>query len=108
MIDYISREAVRLIESDSEAYAEAWNASYEEGFCDAIKAVLELPAADVAEVRVGTWAEKYVDDRTTELNPFMRRRLYCSACGCWNTHGKSRYCPKCGAKMDGGAYNGES
>lgn len=52
MSDYISREAVRLIESDSEAYAEAWNASYEEGFCDAINAVLELPAADVV-----TWEQ---------------------------------------------------
>lgn len=70
------------------------------------KNLSETGTANVVEERVGTWTEKYVDDRTTELNPFMRRRFYCSACGEWNTHGKSRYCPKCGAKMDGGTDNG--
>ena len=26
-------------------------------------------------------------------------RFYCSACGDWNTYGKTKYCPECGAKM---------
>lgn len=28
-----------------------------------------------------------------------RRRFYCSACGDWNTYGKTDFCPYCGAKM---------
>ena len=43
MNDLISRQAVRLIESDSNAYPEVWNESYEKGFCDAINRVLDLP-----------------------------------------------------------------
>lgn len=43
--DCISRQAVRLIESDNNAYPEAWNEDYEKGFCDAIDLVLDLPSA---------------------------------------------------------------
>lgn len=43
----------------------------------------------------GEWEERIVECD----NPFFRRRFYCSACGDWNTHGKSRYCPHCGANM---------
>lgn len=30
-----------------------------------------------------------------------RVRFYCSACNGWNTYGKSKHCPNCGAKMEG-------
>ena len=29
-----------------------------------------------------------------------RVRFYCSACGDWNTYGKTKYCPECGARME--------
>ena len=61
-----------------------------------------LPAADVVEVRHGEWrtAIEYKESRTTE----------CSACheefwfmkkGQLNID-KMKYCPNCGAKMEGG------
>lgn len=56
-----------------------------------------MPAADVAPVVHGKWAP-------SEENPGF---LVCSACGdCyvvdeWADGKKWRYCPACGAKMDG-------
>ena len=29
-----------------------------------------------------------------------RVRFYCSACGDWNTYGKTKYCPECGARVE--------
>ena len=60
------------------------------------KAIFELPAADVAPVRHGRWAlnKKYGD-------------YECSECGQGDvkamdfTNLKMRYCPHCGARMDG-------
>ena len=31
--------------------------------------------------------------------PTSTTRYYCSACGMWNTYGKSAFCPRCGADM---------
>ena len=45
----------------------------------------------------GEWEERYIED----ANPMFRRRFYCSRCGEWTTHGKTRYCPNCGAVMYG-------
>ena len=62
-----------------------------------IDIVLNFPAADVAPVVHGEWAP-------SEENPGF---LVCSACGdCyvvdeWADGKKWRYCPACGAKMDG-------
>ena len=53
--------------------------------------------------RMGEWEERYTDD----ANPMFRRRFYCSRCGEWTTHGKTRYCPNCGAEMEG-ENDGES
>lgn len=62
-----------------------------------LNAILEfIDDEDAVEpVPQGEWEERFVECD----NPFFRRRFYCSACGDWNTHGKSRYCPHCGAKM---------
>ena len=59
--------------------------------------IAEIPAADVAPVRHGRWLPFH----STAAGDIQ----YCSACesGCtW----KPNYCPNCGAKMDGGFYNG--
>ena len=50
--DTISRQAVRLIESDS--CDGAWNDDYEAGFTDALNKVLALPSAQPERKR-GKW-----------------------------------------------------
>ena len=62
--------------------------------------IREMPAADVAEVVHGQW---YM------LDDCANAGVYCSACG-RRVHReefaykklRSKYCPHCGAKMDGG------
>lgn len=65
-------------------------------FTTGIKQALdEQPTADVAEVKRGYWV--------------LKERLYphCSICGkpsdyeCDGTHAQSKYCPNCGARVDG-------
>lgn len=55
------------------------------------KLMVEVPAADVVEVKHGKWIEKV-------------GRAKCSVCAdeCWaDSAMEYRYCPNCGAKMDG-------
>lgn len=70
-------------------------------------------ACDVAEVKHGRWQDKdgnYVpfDDVLTDC---PEKSCYCSECGKWLTASDEyacvgKYCPNCGAKMDGGIKNG--
>ena len=61
----------------------------------------ELPAADVAPVVHGRWIH---DGRRVESGIDW---CHCSECGkSDNFCARTNYCPKCGAKMDGGAGNG--
>lgn len=55
-------------------------------------ALRKLPSAQ----KHGKWTEEYDKDAPI----FFQRRWVCSACHNWNTHGESRYCPHCGAKME--------
>lgn len=69
-----------------------------------IEAMLEnLPAADVEPVKHGRW-ERCFEDWRQQIEGSK-----CSACG-FEYYGtgisRFRYCPNCGAKMDGGADNG--
>lgn len=61
---------------------------------------LNLPAADVAEVKRGKWIEVQKENIWNDIVPVLE----CSACGKYTvgTRGimtKSNYCPNCGAKM---------
>ena len=85
MTDYIKREeAMEIVKRTSGDYASAF------------AELRKLPAADVAPVRHGRWAlnKKYGD-------------YECSECGQGDvkamdfTNLKMRYCPHCGARMDG-------
>ena len=68
---------------------------------DVRKAIEQTPTADVVEVRHGEWgaSDKY----------FSYYQYKCSNCGCddYTQTGRNgqcklmRYCPNCGAKMDG-------
>lgn len=46
---------------------------------------------------MGHWIIDRDDNRTWD-----RVRFICSACGEWQTYGKTKYCPECGAKMERG------
>ena len=89
--EYISRDAALTALQDSDLF----NTTERQ-----LRAIRELPAADVAEVVHGQW---YM------LDDCANAGLYCSACGRRVHHEefaykklKSKYCPHCGARMDGG------
>ena len=64
-------------------------------------AILKIPAADVAPVRHGCW-ERVIPSKSAAK---WSTKVSCSNChSAGYTH--HRYCPNCGAKMDGGADNG--
>lgn len=102
MPELIDRQAVRLLESDADAYTENWNDDYEKGFCDAINKVLELPTIESEPVRNGRW----IND------------TFCSECKRFpvdvsvsiSNQELTKYfsrCPHCGAHMrEGCADNG--
>lgn len=46
------------------------------------------------ELKMGHWTVDRDDNRTWD-----RVRFVCSVCGEWQTYGKTKYCPECGAKM---------
>lgn len=95
MSDYISREDAKrnlrtwitecVIDGDNERA---------DCFRDCIDMLDDLPAADVAPVRYGEWIER-------------AWRPTCSLCGFSGSLidapiSPFKYCPNCGAKMDGG------
>ena len=85
--DYISREAALTALQDSDLF----NTTERQ-----LRAIRELPAADVAEVVHARWER-------------VRSNWYCTGCnkGYRITKGAQMassfsYCPNCGAKIDGG------
>lgn len=106
MAEYIEREA--LMCRIKEIYCAECD-SYHGVRCracwvdDTLDYIDSEPAADVAPVRHGRW---YM------LDDCANAGLYCSACGRKVHHEefaykklKSKYCPHCGARMDGGDGN---
>ena len=90
MAEYIKREEAMHIAFKSPFFSDS--------LMEEIKAI---PAADVAPVRHGLWEER--DDG------FGGTYYHCSVCGeDWCTidgtpaENGMRYCPQCGARMDGG------
>ena len=66
---------------DNKAYADGWNA--------AIDIIVSTPTADVQEVRHAQWWDA--------TPPRFYACSYCGGAG----HGIYKFCPWCGAKMDG-------
>ena len=91
MENYISREAALTALQDSDLF----NTTERQ-----LRAILELPAADVAEVVHGQWL---LDSR---WQSWQHRE--CSRCKIMIQRTKEvpdqywQYCPNCGARMDGG------
>lgn len=91
MAEYIERERVL-------ANAVFVHGQWDDTYVSAEK-IKEIPAADVAPVRHGVWEFPILQDED-ENDP----RCKCSECGSIETPlVRHRYCPNCGARMDGGA-----
>lgn len=63
-----------------------------------------IPTVDVVPVRHGRWVDRIVDENEV-IQPWMKR-YYCSECLEGGNQSWFKFCPNCGAKMDGGADNG--
>ena len=55
---------------------------------------------EVYRVRHGRWVDRIVDDNEV-IQPWMQR-YYCSECLGGGSRSWFKFCPNCGAKMDGG------
>ena len=94
MKEYIERDAVLSHKRKMRGFdlcEEFWD---EAVLCEVIE---KIPAADVAPMVHGMW----IYDRTY----YEADECYCSLCNQFMTTAKGvrmNYCPRCGAKMDGG------
>lgn len=70
-----------------------------DGCGSAVECILAEPAADVAPVVHGRWVFETATANTLS-------RIKCDICGWWtldpSVDNSYKYCPNCGAKMDGG------
>ena len=109
MTDYISREAFRQELINTPFYIRCKTTpdlltTVQDRLNDTLDLLDNFPAADVDPVRHGEW----------EPSDKHKGYVSCSIChDCyvepeWVSDLKWNYCPNCGAKMDGGADNGES
>ena len=65
------------------------------------EALDRTPTADVAEVRRGAWVKKDVTEMLYGDIPYESKKApHCSVCN-YMSFIRYRYCPECGAKMDG-------
>lgn len=70
------------------------------GGCKVVRFIDSIPAADVVEVRHGSWHRYSKGSGSLNGVIILSDAFQCTICkkSFWN---KSDYCPSCGAKMDG-------
>lgn len=109
--DLISRSA--LLKELKEWYNEAkqreeanyeWETFESSGIESAMLCVESFPAIDAESVRHGWWTAYKIDGRYG-LNKTSENR--CSICNRYSIFAY-RFCPECGAKMDGGTNDGQN
>lgn len=112
MAEYIEREAaVKAVEKYGLTNGVVWGRHTGLAICVASE-IADIPAADVAPVVHGLWMP-IRESEMTGWDPAVAGRdpiggYICSACkeeavyDCNDEFVLSKYCPKCGAKMDGG------
>ena len=110
MADYIRREDARRMVVQLDKYAWKSPVSDERRVTvdvDLVKFGLDrIPAADVAEVVYGQWegeGDGYADGEIVLDVWHCSQCGYCIDDGTDNPDCLPKYCPNCGAKMDGGA-----
>lgn len=109
MTDYIKRtDAVKIAEKYGLANGSALGRHT--GLADCIASeILSLPAADVAPVRHGHWigeGDGYADGELVFDVWHCSECDYCIDDGTDDPERLPKYCPGCGALMDGGNGNG--
>lgn len=103
MDEYIEREAaIKAIEKADYTLiandADSCKADY-------LREIIEsVPAADAVPVVHGRWVDRIVDENEV-IQPWMKR-YYCSECLEGGNQSWFKFCPHCGAKMDGGKKDG--
>ena len=102
MTEYIEREAISE-EIRKYYYKNPPNFSYGEGFDRGLdraqRAILNAPAADVAEVRHGRWVHETIEDDDWGGTYHSWSCSECKFSVGRNPTGEN-FCPNCGAKMD--------
>ena len=93
--EYIEREAIE--KAFAEEISTNYLDDYAKGFQAALLAVMSIPTADVAPVRHGEWVEEDtaitcpICTRSYDTDFEIKRSVVL----------RFKYCPECGAKMDG-------
>lgn len=85
----------RLYENIEEKYKFAKGES-RKAYSDVLDTICEIPSADAEEVRHGMWISNNLGG--------YKWAYYCSECGWvdgYPFNDRHKYCPNCGAKMDG-------
>ena len=90
MTEYIERKAIRDALYDADAIT-----------MSGVKILNQFPAADVTPVQHARW-ERVIPSKSAAK---WSTRVSCSNCHSAG-YAHHKYCPNCGAKMDGGADNG--
>ncbi len=111
MADYIRRDLAkkrfskRLMWLKEDVHDE-YSGALLDGCETDIELLDEIPAADVAEVAHAKWDKGNLKYTIVE---YVKEVRYCSKCGCGieavlhDMLYLPKYCPECGAKMNGGA-----
>lgn len=86
MTEYIERKAIRDALYDADAIT-----------MSGVKILNQFPSADVAPVRHGRW-ERVIPSKSAAK---WSTKMSCSNCHSAG-YAHHKYCPNCGAKMDGG------
>ena len=103
MANYIERESVMAILEDHPAGSWRGYGVYSGEVRAIMRGVEELPAADVAPARRGRWL---MTRAYNDIIDMVVVKYTCSACGEYrlsssNLSQATKYCPNCGAKMEG-------
>jgi hypothetical protein len=99
MAEYIEREAAMLLPELPKEYrhyqTDNLDDAYEQGWDDALCCLEHIPAADVAPVVHGDWLLRHIG---------VGHYWECSICHtnpCIYITEHTKFCPNCGARMDG-------
>lgn len=68
-------------------------------FTEAADAIQELLDEKEEREKPAYWIVKVVKDDPSDPYGLFRKRYVCSACGEWQTYGKTKHCPNCGKPM---------
>lgn len=108
MADYIKREALEAALNHRLAFLMAENGQYDHytsGYDEAVDTVENFPTADVVEVVHGKWF--WADDGYCRCSECTQKAPLVQPLDDEPEAVMTKYCPNCGAKMDGRGNNAD-